>query len=410
MKQFHFNFKDVFRAPRLAFSIQRIWINGTGFLTGYIAYLILAYVSLLLGGYSFSYIWEYAGLLPCAFALPVPWYAMIIYALALVVWFAIILLTNTAVSRVVYMNLRDELFYTWTQSYKFALKKWISSLGAMITFIFIIGFFVVAALVMGLVGWIPYVGELGMALLTMPYILSALLLFFIAIAFGVSMFFVPAIIATSDEDALGGVFQSFSITFNQPWRLVVYVFILGVLYVVGVFLFALALKISYGVFIFLFSIGMGEKILQVQQQALYVIDHSLPALYSWAQLLPGDMGSWVYLSSPHPWIPEMAGTIVVSGYIMAIFLLFLGGTVIVYGEAIFNAGLTIIYTILYKLQEKESLLEREDEELKEEEEEEEETKEEAEEPEAKVTEKPAAAPAKKSRKPVTKPKKPRKKE
>jgi hypothetical protein len=58
----------------------------------------------------------------------------------------------------------------------------------------------------------------------------------------------------------------------------------------------------------------------------------------------------------------------VSGSIFGIFLLFFGGIVITYGEAIWNAGLTMIYIILYKNQEKENLLEREDEELQEEEE------------------------------------------
>ena len=118
--------------------------------------------------------------------------------------------------------MRNELFYTWSQAYKFALKKWISILGTYLTFILMIAFFVIAALVMGLIGRIPFVGELGTTILTLPYILTALLLFFISLVFGVALFIAPAVIATSDEDALGGVFQSFSITFNQPWRLLVY--------------------------------------------------------------------------------------------------------------------------------------------------------------------------------------------
>jgi hypothetical protein len=55
---------------------------------------------------------------------------------------------------------------------------------------------------------------------------------------------------------------------------------------------------------------------------------------------------------------------------LGIFLLFFGGIVVAYGEAIWNAGLTMTYIILYKNQEKENLLEREDEELQEEEEDE----------------------------------------
>lgn len=374
MKELHFNFKDLFRAPRLAFSLQRIWINSMGLFAGYLAYLVLTYISFFVGGYSFLEVWYTFGLLPCTFAMPVPWYATIVYAIALIAFLAIILLTNTAVSRVVYMTLRDELFYTWTQALKFALKKWISSLGAMLTFIFIIAFFIIAALVMAFIGRIPYIGELGTALLAIPYIFSAILLFFIGIAFGVGLFFVPAILATSDEDALGGVFQSFSITFNQPWRIVVYTSIVGVLEFVGFFLLAAVVKVSYNIFLGLFSIGMGEKIMQIHKYGLYVIDHAFPALYYWIHALPSDLGNWIYMINQHANLPDVSGTLAVSGYIFAFCLAFIGLAVIAYGEAIGNAGLTTIYVILYKKQENENLLEREDEELKEEEEEEEKVK------------------------------------
>ena len=370
MKQLHFNFKDIFRSARLAFSIQRIWLNGLGLLAGYLLYLIISYLSLLAAGYDFSTIWGRLGLLPCAFAMVVPWYSTLLYVLALLVFFAVILLTNTAVSRVVYMTLRDELFYTWSQALKFAWKKWISSLGAMLTFLFIIAFFVIGGLVMAFIGRIPLVGEIGTVLFTIPYIFAALLLFFICLSFGVALFFVPAILATSDEDALGGVFQSFSITFNQPWRILVYLSLLSLIYIVGIFIFGLVMKISYHIFLTLFSLGMGEKMMLVQQQALHLLDKALPIVYTWAHSLPGNIGGFIYLNNPHPMVAVMPFTVVLSGYIFGIFLLFLAGVVLAYGEAIMNSGLTIIYVILYKLQEKESLLEREDEELKEEEEEE----------------------------------------
>jgi len=370
MKQLHFNFKDIFRSARLAFSIQRIWLNGLGLLAGYLLYLIISYLSLLAAGYDFSTIWGRLGLLPCAFAMVVPWYSTLLYVLALLVFFAVILLTNTAVSRVVYMTLRDELFYTWSQALKFAWKKWISSLGAMLTFLFIIAFFVIGGLVMAFIGRIPLVGEIGTVLFTIPYIFAALLLFFICLSFGVALFFVPAILATSDEDALGGVFQSFSITFNQPWRILVYLSLLSLIYLVGIFIFGLVMKISYHIFLTFFSLGMGEKMMLVQQQALHLLDKALPIVYTWAHSLPGNIGGFIYLNNPHPMVAVMPFTVVLSGYIFGIFLLFLAGVVLAYGEAIMNSGLTIIYVILYKLQEKESLLEREDEELKEEEEEE----------------------------------------
>jgi hypothetical protein len=372
MKSLHFTYRDLLRAPRLAFGIQRIWINGLGFFIGYVVYLILTYFSGIIGGYHCSYIWSEFGLLPCTMALSVPWYSTLVYIIGLFLFIAIMLMTNTAVSRAVYMSLRDELFYTWTQAYKFALKKWVSVLGSLITFIFIILFFVIAALVMGFIGKIPFIGELGTVLLTVPYIFASLLLFFIIITFIVALFFVPAIIATSDEDALGGVFQSFSITFNQPWRIILYSALLGFVHLFGVFLFAAILKIAYHLYIFLFSLSMGDKIVALQKQALYIIDQSLPTVLGWVQALPFGLHKLIYLGSQHPIGADLGGAMAVSGTIFGMFLLFFGGLVISYGEAIWNAGLTLIYIILYKNQEKENLLEREDEELQEEEEEEEE--------------------------------------
>ena len=370
MKNLHFNFKDLFRAARIAFSLQRIWVNGIGLLIGYLIFLVISYIGLLISGYDFSFLWGKFGLLPCAFALGAPWYSQAIYILGLAIFLAIVFLTNTAVARLVYMVLRDELFYTWTQAFRFALRKWISVLGAMITFIFIILIFVVGALIMGLLGRIPVIGELGTALMIIPYIFASLLLFFVIIVFGIGTILVPAIIATSDEDALGGVFQSFSITFNQPWRLLIYSTIVGILEVVGIFLFAAALKISYKIFIGLFSIGMGEKFVQIKAHALHLLDRTVPFIYGWLQSLPGDLGSYIYFSTPHPAIANLPATYVVAAYIFAFFFLLIGGAVLAYGEATGNAGMTLIYIILYKLHENENLLEREDEELKEEEEEE----------------------------------------
>ncbi len=369
MKKMHYNFKDLFRAPRLALSLQRIWINGLGLLLAYVIYFLFSYLSFWIGGQSLAEVWQALGLLPCAFVVMLPWYAMLVYFLGSVISTAVILMTNTAVARVVYMVLRNELFYTWTQAFRFAFKKWISVLGAMLTFIFMIAFFVIGALVLAWLGKvIPYLGEWGTVLMTLPYLFSSVLLFFISIVFGVALLMVPAIIATSDEDALGGVFQSFSITFNHPWRLLVYGGVIGILEIVSGFLFAAFLKAGYDIFIRLFSIGMGDKISKIQEYALHLVDTALPALYNWLSLLPGNTESWIYLSYPHPMAVSADWNMALAGFVFGIFILLAGGMVVAYAEATGNAGLTLIYIILYRMQEKESLLEREDEELKEEEE------------------------------------------
>ncbi len=400
MKNLHFNFKDLFRAPRLALSLQRIWINSLGLLGGYLLYLIFGYISLLISGYSFSTVWFRFGLLPCAFGLSTPWYGVVVYLVGLFLFLATILMTNTAVSRAVYMVLRDELFYTWTQAYKFALRKWVSVVGAMFTFFLMIVFMVIGAIVLGFIARIPYLGELGTALFSLPLMFAALLLLFIVVVFIVGMFFVPAIIATSDEDALGGVFQSFSITFNQFWRILVYGTIVAVLEVVGIIAFAAVVKLSYLTFVGLFTIGMGDKMVQLSENALYLLDKAAPAIFQWTHSLPWNLGDYIYLAEHHTPPAAIPGFVAFSSYILTFFLILGGGIVLAYGEATGNAGLTLIYLILYKIQEDENLLEREDDELKEEEEEEETSTESEEdkdksEPDEDKGEKPADEPEKK---------------
>lgn len=358
----YFNYRDIFHAPRIAFRFQRIWINGIGLLTGYIFYLIFTYASLLIDGTGLAEAWERYGLLACNFNQLQHWYSCIVFLIGSAAFFAIFLLTNTAVSRVAYMELRREFFYSWTQAFRFAFGKWASTLGAMLTFLFMVGLFAVGAMVMGFIGRIPVIGELGTFLLTIPYILAALLLLFIIIVAFIGVFLVPVIIATSDEDALGGVFQSFSITNNQPWRLLVYSLLTGVLEFAGIITLVFFLKKAFSLLCALFAVGMGEKFAKITEQGFYLIDKSLPQLYVWMEHLFGTFTSQIYLSFHHAQL-TLSASENIAAYIFVIFLLLIGGSAITYGEAIRNAGFTILYVDLYKIQEGENILEREDEEL-----------------------------------------------
>ena len=190
MKKLNFDVKDLFRSLRIGFSIQRIWINGIGLLVSYCIYLLFTYLSLLISGYSLGVLWQKFGLLPCAFAIAVPWYIWFIYGCGVCLSVFCILLTNTAVARTSYMALRHELFYTWTQAFRFAKKKWMSISGALLTFGLMILIFVISSFVMGLIGRIPFIGEIGTAIFSIIYLFAALVLLFIIAAFFIPLVFV----------------------------------------------------------------------------------------------------------------------------------------------------------------------------------------------------------------------------
>ena len=60
----HFDFRDIFRAPRLALSGKKIWIFMTGNLAGFVAYWVLTYLALALAGLPLGDMVEKYGLYP----------------------------------------------------------------------------------------------------------------------------------------------------------------------------------------------------------------------------------------------------------------------------------------------------------------------------------------------------------
>ncbi len=365
----YFDFRDVFKAPRIAFSFQRIWTNTLGIILAGIIYLIMSYLALMINGASFQEIFARSGFFPFPMGKSMSLLAWIVWGIGSILSGLVILVTNTAVARLVYMQLRNEFFYSWRQAFRFAFKKFLSIIGAYFTFIFMIAFFVVGALVMGIIGRIPAIGEWLNALLTIPYVLAGVLLAFIVLVTVVSILIIPAILATMDEDALGGVFQSFSIVYNQPWRLAIYSVLVGILELLAFAFYAGMLKVGYRVFALLFEVGMGEKFYRIAENSLAWLQHTLQPLEGALFTIWGTWTPYLYFSHPHATM-ALSGTETIAAVIVTFFLGLLGVSVVGFAEATGNAGMTLTFLALYKKQEDENLLEREDDELKEEEEEE----------------------------------------
>jgi len=362
MVELHFNYKDLFRSARLALSIQRIWINFVGLALGYSLYLILSYVSFLVAGESFLAMWDRFGLFPCLFSMGGPWYSFIIYFLAVIVLIAFVLITNTAVSRAVYMNLKGETFYTWKEALKFAFKKWSSIIGAPVAIIGIIIFFVIGAIFMALIGKIPFVGELITSFFTLFYMGAGLFVFFLTLILVVALFFVPAIIATTNEDGFEAVFQSFTIGTGQPWRIIGYGIVVCIIELLAFVLLAFSVKEGWYVYSIVFNNIMGEKFAEIGQQALYYVQYTLAVSRIWIDYLFGDVSGSFYFAKDFFSVPDIGVWQNICSYIFAIFMLMVGGLVVAYAEATGNAGLTLMYLVMRKKHDGENLLERKDEE------------------------------------------------
>jgi hypothetical protein len=125
---------------------------------------------------------------------------------------AIFFLTSTVASKVTIEQLRGDVFFSVGDAISFIKEKWKTVFGTFIVLLLITLFLLLIPVSISLLGKIPYIGTpiLILASLFMPIaFLLGLLIAFITAVFICSLFFVPAIIATTGADAFETIFQLF---------------------------------------------------------------------------------------------------------------------------------------------------------------------------------------------------------
>jgi len=170
----HFNYKDIFLAPRLALSPKKIWVMIFGNLSGYITYWILSYFSLVLSGIEINEAISDYGLFPCLYGNSAPLTSWIIYYAGIAIWLFFVLISSTAVSRITFRQLKGDNFYSANDALDFVMKKWRSVIFAPLSIIFIILIFFLIACIFAIIGSIPLIGDLSFPLLYIFYFFGSI--------------------------------------------------------------------------------------------------------------------------------------------------------------------------------------------------------------------------------------------
>jgi hypothetical protein len=368
MTALQFNVKDLFKSVHVAFSLQRLWLQFTGLIPGYLLYLVFTYTALMVAGGSFANIRDAQGLLPVLTGGAYPFGAVLLNGLGIFCLSYCYLFTATAVSRASYMNLKGNTFYTWKESFAFAARKKFSILLTPMVIAILIGFFILGGGFVGLVGRIPVVGEIGMSLFTVLWFVASLFMVFMGLALAISLCYTPSVLACMDDDAFEGIFQSFSTLFSQPCRFLFYKAVVMILALSAGAVFVLLAKIAWNVMILSLGWGMGEKFVNIAAAASYHVQSWTYPFVLCYQSVIGDLGSTLFYS--HLFTPvQISGASAISAVIMAIFALVLGGYVMSFPFAVLNVGNTLSFLVIKKLKDDENLLERTDREEEEDEEE-----------------------------------------
>jgi len=370
MQTLRFDAHDLLRAPRLAFSLQRIWIQWLGTGSGYLVYLLFSYAALMSQGASIAGVWKSHGLLPC---LPgaqssASWYAWLLWGLGVLALLIAFLYTNTAVARAAYMHLKGNHFYSWREAFAFAGKKIASILFAPLSLLILILLLVFSSMILGWMGRIPYIGALGVSLFTVIWFLASLFIVYTLVVTIVSLWHTPAIIAATDEDAFEAVFQSFSLTWTQPWRLLLSQAANLVIAAAATGFFAFVVKKSLLLMNRLFGLFMGPDYNAFAVHGQGLLQAGLVQLQALLQPPFQPFAAQVYFSKAFM-LGDAAGMpvmILIAAYFFFFSLLFIAGWVLSYGLCCYTIGNVLTLLALRRRKDGENLLERKDREEQEE--------------------------------------------
>jgi hypothetical protein len=360
MTQFYFDIRDVFRAPRLALSAKKILLQFIGLVAGYLGYLIFTYLAFFSGGVGFSEVWDLHGLFPLGDFPFTEWYSWVIFAVG-IVWALICwLLASTMVGKVTYEQLKGDDFYSSKEAFRFLKKHWGPAFFSPLSLLAFIAFLLICGIIVGLLGKIPYVGELGIGIFYLiPLFAVALTLAYVIFMFFISLLLAPAVVAALKEDTFETLVQIFSTVWNQAWRFLLYTGLLGVMSKIGIFIFGYfsfravqLIHLSCGVF-------MKIKLADVTEEALSYITIPQHILGYFSNIFAGvnfafhlpEIGPGLYLN----WSQQIAAFLIGISLIIIIFM------VLSYGLAIISTGQTVTYIILRRKKDDENLLERKQE-------------------------------------------------
>ena len=367
----YFDVRDIFRAPRLALSGKKIWIFMIGNLAGFTLYWIFSYLSLALAGMSFGDALNQYGLYPCLYGNEAGWVAWVTYFIGLDAWIITIYLASTAVSRVTLKQLKGNDFFSAGDAWAYVQKHWHPIVFAPISIVLIIAFFLVFSGIFALMGKIPYLGEFLFAVPYLFYFFGSVFTIYTLFVLIISLHYTPAIVGAYEEDTMGTVFQSYSITWSQPWRVIGYHLVLIPLIEISVILFSWFWVAGYGLINYVFGCNwfMGAKLSGMVNYATSLVYPDW--LCSFIAGCSGCLTAFLTacfsgcLSFFNCSIPAASGTLsgaeTVASVLLAISIFLVGLSVLSYGLSIISVGETLMFIIFKKKSDDDDLLQRKDE-------------------------------------------------
>ncbi len=344
----HFDIRDLFRCVRLGWSGKKIWIGLLGLAAAWAGYSILLLIAHSRAGNSIGVLWDRYGPFPGATLGEFDLFGTGLHILGMVFALAVGFVTTSMMCKIAFQHLRGDDFYSVGDACGFAKTHWKAVLYGPIAVLVLFALFVIGGIVIGAIaGWIPVLGEVVFALCFIPIFFAALLAVFTGLVFVVALILSPAIVGTVEDDILDVVIESFSFTWSQPWRLVLYLAWMIFSVWVGAMLLGTLTLAAVGLTAWACGLFMDVKLAHL----FHVASHYL--------LFEPEIWDRLLASLPAPGTPS--GAEMWGGGILGIMLVVITGIVLSYAQATYASGLSLIYVILKYRKDNDNLLARDDE-------------------------------------------------
>ncbi len=364
-EELRYDWIDLFRAPRMALSLQKIWMEFPPLFVGYAFYVMCTYLALMSSG-NFPDVAATHGLFPCLVGVQgvgaVGW---ILWLVGLAGLFGGALFGATAVARATFLELKGETFFIYRELYAFSYKYIKSTLLGPLGIFAIIAGIVLCGLVVGCIGRLPwgigtYVGIIPVVALSPIWLGVSFFLVVLMIVFVFSVLLAPAVVATLKGDFFEVITETFSITFSQLRRMVVYQLAILASALLSVVVLGAIVRGAYCVMTAVLRAGMGTEFNVVSTKSTQLLHSWLPTLSAPAAQ---KLHSWFPILSSVPSDTPIEGWLGFWGYVLAAVAGLAAFLVVVcFGSAVVTAGNTIAYVVIHKIKDEEDLLELEDEE------------------------------------------------
>ena len=358
MEKRYFDFRDIFQVIRYGFSGRKIAVHFIGLVIAYLIYELLVYLSLFVeGGTAAQDFWNTSALLP---VLPFS-NAELAQLTEIAMWIGVasfaclFFLASTVASKITIEQLRGDFFFSVGDAVTFLKGHWKSVLGAFIGLLLILIFLALIPLSIAGLGKLPVVGKpfLTVASLFMPIgFFLGVLMVFIAIVFGVSLLFVPAVVATTGADAFETIYQQFAIVWNKSWLTVCYEAMLFLIKLVFVPIWAFFCLAGFSIVMFPVALLHTGQMEHITACANLWLGGAIEKL----AMLP-YVNSFGVFNIGMAMKETSTFTTTVTAIFLTITLLMGIGLVIAYLFSIASAGNTVVYTILRKKIDGHNLLE-----------------------------------------------------